>query len=141
MPRAIHAPKVVKPNGSPQEFTSLRYACTSCGMSHDTEYAAYACETSHIEGPLAAEEPKTARDTQVGGDHYAQFGIQPWDALSQWMTHDQFVGYLLGSAQSYLARFNAGSTGKGGAQDVAKAIHCCEKLLEVLDDRASGRND
>lgn len=78
----------------------------------------------------------SARDSQVGGTHYADKPIQPWDAMKAWMTPDQFEGFLLGSAIAYLARFNAEAPGKGGVQDVAKAKHYCEKLLEVLNANA-----
>lgn len=68
---------------------------------------------------------------QVGGDHYEQMDIQPWDALKAWMTREQFAGFMLGTAQVYLARFNANVPGKGGLTDVKKAIHHLTKLVEV----------
>lgn len=72
-----------------------------------------------------------ARATQVGGDHYRTRTIQPWDAMQAWMTREQFEGFLLGSAIAYLARVSVqGVQGKGGRQDIAKAHHCLEKLLE-----------
>ena len=74
----------------------------------------------------------TANDYQIGGDHYHSLAIQPWDALQSWLTNDQYVGFLLGNALVYLARFNASGHGKGGVNDVRKAIHTLEKLLESL---------
>lgn len=83
----------------------------------------------------------TANDYQIGGDHYHRLSIQPWDALQSWLTHDQYVGFLLGNALVYLARFNAMEQGKGGVQDVRKAVHTLEKLLETLsDDRCVARS-
>lgn len=70
-------------------------------------------------------------DYQVGGDHYISMCIQPWDALNEWLTEDQFKGFLLGSAISYLARYNADAPGKGGRNDISKAKHYLEKLLEL----------
>lgn len=69
--------------------------------------------------------------TQIGGDHYARHAIQPWDAMQQWMTPDQFAGFLRGNAIKYLAR--AGSKGPA-REDVAKARHYLDKLLEVMND-------
>jgi hypothetical protein len=72
-------------------------------------------------------------DKQIGGTHYLEKTIQPWDAMESWMTREQFVGFLLGSAIAYLARFNTeGTPGKGGVMDVAKAKHYLEKLETIL---------
>lgn len=75
----------------------------------------------------------SADDRQVGGDHYQAMGVQPWAALGAWLTKSQFIGFLIGSAVAYAARFNASAPGKGGRQDIEKAIHCLEKALEVID--------
>jgi hypothetical protein len=56
--------------------------------------------------------------------------VQPWDALPSWQTPEQWQGYLLGTAVAYLARFNAVGAGKGGFEDVRKAIHVLQRLLE-----------
>jgi hypothetical protein len=45
-----------------------------------------------------------AKETQVGGSHYKDMPIQPWDALEAWMTLDEIRGYHKGVAISYLAR-------------------------------------
>lgn len=72
-------------------------------------------------------------DTQQGGTHYATLAIQPWKADEAWLTREQFVGHLLGSAIDYLARYNSMAPGKGGILDIKKAIHCLTKLVEVLE--------
>jgi len=64
---------------------------------------------------------------QVGGDHYSKLAITPWEALQAWLTPEEFRGYLKGEAIVYLAR----ELNKNGAQDVAKAAHVLQKLLEV----------
>lgn len=66
-----------------------------------------------------------ANDKQVGGEHY-KGSIEPWDAITEWG-----LGYLDGSAVKYLARWQK----KGGIQDVMKAIHFLEKLVEVENER------
>lgn len=68
-----------------------------------------------------------ADDLQVGGDHYKNMGVQPWKAMESWMTPEQFAGFLRGNAIKYLARCDA----KGGIDDIKKAKHYIEKLIEV----------
>lgn len=76
----------------------------------------------------------SANETQVGGTHYKQLGVEPWDAMEAWLTPEQFQGFLLGSAIGYLARFNTtGNPSKGGVTDIKKAAHYCQKLIEVLE--------
>ena len=70
----------------------------------------------------------TARQSQVGGTHYKSKKIQPWDAMEEWMSKEEFVGYLRGNVIKYTARCND----KGGIQDLQKAQHYLTKLLEVL---------
>lgn len=70
-----------------------------------------------------------ASDTQVGGDHYKTMGdFQPWDVLKHWLTPEEYRGYQKGVAIAYLARERQ----KGGDQDIQKAAHHLQKLVEVL---------
>ena len=72
-----------------------------------------------------------ASNTQIGGDHYRAMGeFQPWDVLQHWLTPEEYRGYNKGVAIAYLARERA----KGGDQDIAKAAHHLQKLLEVLQE-------
>ena len=71
-----------------------------------------------------------ANSKQVGGGHYRTKKVQPWDAMEAWMSPEEFAGFLRGNAIKYLARCND----KGGIEDVKKAQHYIEKLLEVLQD-------
>lgn len=61
---------------------------------------------------------------QVGGDHYARLGIQPWKAMEAWMGHDEFAGFLRGNVIKYMARR------KGGTEDLRKARHYLDKLIK-----------
>lgn len=71
----------------------------------------------------------SASDTQVGGNHYKDMGdFQPWDVLKHWLTPEEYRGYQKGVAIAYLARERS----KGGAQDIAKAAHHLQKLIEVM---------
>jgi hypothetical protein len=64
----------------------------------------------------------SANAKQHGGDHYKQFSIQPWDAIIDWQ-----LGFLDGAAVKYISRWKH----KGGVEDLRKAIHFLEKLIEV----------
>ena len=72
-----------------------------------------------------------ARDYQYGGDHYRSKTIQPWDAMQAWMTPEQFEGYLRGCILKYVARY----PDKGGLEDVRKAKHYVERLIEHMEGR------
>jgi hypothetical protein len=69
----------------------------------------------------------SADTEQVGGDHYRSKAIQPWDAMAAWMTPEEFRGYLRGNVIKYVARCND----KGGVEDLQKARHYLDKLIEV----------
>lgn len=53
--------------------------------------------------------------------------------MEAWLTPEQFQGFLLGTAIGYLGRYNAAAPGKGGRQDVEKAIHTLTKMMESMD--------
>lgn len=79
-------------------------------------------------------EPKDVQSTdthaiaiQIGGTHYVSKTVQPWDAMQAWMTPEQFVGFLRGNAIKYLARCDD----KGGVDDLKKARHYIDKLIET----------
>ena len=74
-------------------------------------------------------EALSALDTQVGGDHYKKLGAyQPWEVLRHWLTPEEFRGYMKGTAIAYLAR----ERDKGGMQDISKAGHTLDGLVELL---------
>lgn len=63
--------------------------------------------------------------------HYAK-GIQPWDAMRAWMSPAEFRGFLRGNAIKYLARYD----NKGGVDDLRKARHYLDKLIDAINDPA-----
>jgi hypothetical protein len=67
-----------------------------------------------------------ASEYMIGGTHYMG-GIQPWDAMQCWMSTEAFAGFLRGNAIKYLARCDK----KGGVEDLRKARHYLDKLIEV----------
>ena len=68
-----------------------------------------------------------ARNYQLGGSHYTDKKIQPWDAMECWMSEEQFKGFILGNVIKYMARFQE----KGGKLDLQKAKHYLDKLIEL----------
>jgi len=66
--------------------------------------------------------------TQVGGNHYTSKTVQPWAAMQAWMTQEEFTGFLRGNVIKYVARCND----KGGIEDLKKARHYLDKLIETL---------
>ena len=67
-----------------------------------------------------------ANAQQVGGAHYAVKAIQPWDYI---IAND--LGYLEGNIVKYVSRWKD----KGGVQDLKKAQHYLQKLIEVNDEK------
>ncbi len=61
-------------------------------------------------------------DIQVGGTHYKEKDIQPWDAIHAWG-----LGFFSGNVVKYVARHHQ----KGGVDDLRKARHYLDKLIEL----------
>jgi hypothetical protein len=72
----------------------------------------------------------SARESQVGGDHYKSKAIQPWDAMQAWMSKEAFMGFLQGNVIKYVARWQE----KGGYDDLRKARHYLDKMIETESD-------
>lgn len=71
-----------------------------------------------------------ANEKQVGGEHYKKFGtLQPWDVIAHFG-----LGYFDGNAVKYLLRWRVKHRKeKGRIDDLKKAIHYLEKLLEEVE--------
>lgn len=83
--------------------------------------------TDGVPGKFAkAQDPMawapSALDTQEGGDHYKDMKIQPVEFIT---AND--MDFLQGNVVKYIARHKA----KNGAQDVRKALHYCQLILEL----------
>lgn len=61
-------------------------------------------------------------EKQVGGDHYMGMKIQPVEYIVK-----NGLGFCEANVVKYLSRHKM----KGGKEDVLKAIHYCELLLEL----------
>ncbi|MBB3802041.1 hypothetical protein FHR47_002289 [Xanthomonas arboricola] len=67
----------------------------------------------------------SALERQVGGQHYRQGGIQPVQFIES-----NGLGFCEGNIIKYVSRHRA----KGGAEDLKKARHYIELLLELVYD-------
>jgi len=63
-----------------------------------------------------------ANEIQVGGTHYKGKTIQPWDYIA---AND--IGYFEGNIIKYVSRWRD----KGGVDDLKKARHYLDKLIEL----------
>lgn len=68
----------------------------------------------------------SANETQVAGDHYKDKAIQPWDYITS-----NNLGYLEGCIVKYVSRYQ----NKNGVEDLEKARHFLDKLIEVQSER------
>jgi hypothetical protein len=68
----------------------------------------------------------SANEIQHGGNHYKAFKIQPWDFI---LAND--VPYMEATAVVYILRWRR----KNGVEDLKKAIHYLEKLIEEEEAR------
>lgn len=63
-----------------------------------------------------------ANDVQISGVHYQTKAVQPWDFIAA-----NGIGFFEGNAIKYLTRWRE----KGGVDDLRKAKHYIEKLIEL----------
>jgi len=73
-----------------------------------------------------------ALDNQVGGSHYTDMAIQPVEYILE-----NGIGFAEGTAIAYLSRWQA----KGGIEDLRKARHTIELLIEHEERREQERDD
>jgi hypothetical protein len=68
------------------------------------------------------EEAATALQKQIGGSHYAEMAIQPIEFITA-----NNLSFLEGNIIKYVCRHR----NKNGADDIKKAMHYCELLLQM----------
>ena len=71
---------------------------------------------------MAEVDGPKANDIQHGGDHYKSRSIEPWDYVAA-----NGLCFFTGNAVKYLTRWKD----KGGVQDLKKAKHYIDKLIEI----------
>jgi hypothetical protein len=68
----------------------------------------------------------SANEIQVAGTHYKSQAIQPWDYIIS-----NEIPYMEGNVIKYVSRWRD----KGGLDDLRKAQHYLQKLIEVEEAR------
>ena len=76
----------------------------------------------YIERIMAQEQLNTNAPKQVGGNHYNRKIIQPWDYI-----YANNLCYFTGNCVKYVSRWKD----KGGVDDLKKARHYLDKLIEL----------
>lgn len=66
----------------------------------------------------------SAFDRQIAGSHYSMMAIQPVEFIMK-----NKLDFLQGNVIKYVCRYRH----KNGRQDLHKAIHCIELLIEMYD--------
>ena len=67
----------------------------------------------------------TALDRQVGGSHYKDLKVQPVEFIT-----NLELGFIEGSVIKYLCRWKRKHTGAGSLDDLLKAAHYLQILIE-----------
>lgn len=71
---------------------------------------------------MTTEKTESANSIQVGGSHYRIRAIQPWDYIAA-----NKIGYFEGNIIRYVTRWRS----KNGIEDLRKARHYLDKLIEI----------
>lgn len=72
----------------------------------------------------------SANDIQEGGSHYKDMSIEPWDVIDTW-PREQRIGAYRAGVLKYTMRMGSKDV---QLQEIKKARHYCEKLIEVLNE-------
>jgi hypothetical protein len=70
-----------------------------------------------------------ADDMQVGGSHYKDMAVQPWEVMEAVLTPEEFRGFLKGNIIKYAMR-----QGRKDSDDAGKLKHYILKLTEMEND-------
>lgn len=97
-----------------------------------------------VNGPVAhlnaeqkrqvAEMLSQANQKQVGGDHYKNMGVEVWDVVDTWPIEQRIGAYRIGLLK-YTMRMGSKDE---NVQEIQKAEHYAQKLIEVLKERDNG---
>ena len=101
----------------------LGLAFSSPAPAQTTQHAAVtSARTSTVSPPLKQSNMSEANKIQVAGSHYKAKTIQPWDYIAA-----NELGYFEGNIVKYVSRWRD----KGGVDDLRKAQHYLQKLIEM----------
>jgi len=103
----------------------LRVADDECAGGHAPRTMGGADESPGVSG-------RTPLASQVAGNHYAKLAIQPVEYILRNHIPVEYIlrnnlDYFAGNVIKYITRHKS----KGGAEDIRKAIHYCQLILEL----------
>lgn len=110
------------------EVTKVRSNAQAFRVGHvgtNVLFLANKAEPEAVTGEAKQPEGDNAHDRQVGGSHY-QLPIQPIDYIMA-----NGLGYCEANVVKYVSRWKS----KGGVQDLKKAIHYLEMLIESVENQ------
>jgi hypothetical protein len=85
------------------------------------------CGVSHKDHIVASMEASNAFGKQIAGSHYSKLKIQPMEYC---------LGNGLNYAQSNVVKYVTRYKDKNGIEDLKKAIHCIELLIDWEENNA-----
>ena len=77
------------------------------------------------DAPQSTFGQKSALKEQIGGEHYKNFEIQPIEFI-----HKNGLSFIQGNIIKYVCRYKS----KGGIEDLQKAKHCIDLLIEFEEE-------
>jgi hypothetical protein len=129
---------IAKPD-APPKAVALKFK-----MAMPTVYTLRKQALASVHTPPPADEPvveygwaneeEQANKQQVGGDHYKNMGVEPWNVIDTWPIEQRIGAYRAG-ALKYLMRMG---TKDADGLEIAKSKHYLQKLLEVLEGKDAG---
>ncbi len=69
-----------------------------------------------------------ANDVQIGGDHYKNMAVEPWNVIDTWPIQQRIGAYRAGMLK-YTMRMGSKDEQQ---QEIGKGVHYGQKLQEVL---------
>lgn len=127
-PRKMHTLKQVS-----QEFHRERHRPAKPGTALAAVPKAAATPAGSAIAHVEPIDMQPASLRQVGGTHYKQMNVQPWDVVDGWPLELR-IGYYRGNALKYLMRMG---TKDEELQEILKCQHYVAKLAEVLRERGA----
>lgn len=100
-------------------------SCKHCVAAFDEELCEELARRDCVGGYFQKEE----NIMQVGGTHYKDLPIQPFDIMKANFKKEEYEGYLRGNVLKYLLRYQT----KNGVEDLKKASHYLDELITFLE--------
>lgn len=101
--------------------------CSTCNRMKPSHAECIYCMYPTIQWPDATITHHKADDPVNNPSHYGSGSIECIDYIQDFLTREEFIGYLRGNIAKYLHRWRY----KNGLEDLLKAQWYLNKLIEV----------